>query len=340
MDTGVFTELMKQCHFNLNITTTNPFPTVMRESVKVEPENSEITSIERGGVYIIRDGCGCCNNTYFVKEATLGEEGFTGGSFTLRQNFPMSGTSVVKTYTSDTGKFRIRNVIDAIMDFERLARPKRMYLCGVDVNSIEFVRLHKNTDNSYTPLWRYNPCSSIWRTTNTGNNMRFMLDNKYNVMWSTCAIYVNEDPRYLSPEELEAPGYIGNVLILCHRKATRGQFIQREEVEFQQDIRCTSIKIKNFKDDIQYIYTNDKGYLSLKELAECVSHYEKQIRPLIPPQAMLLRELRYLEHYNTSYCYTPKWECQPTIGMLNISRGHYEPDHVSVLDPKCGLTYT
>ena len=129
------TKTMQQVSFVLQIETTDPVE-MDRLMNRFESSKSKITKISASGIDI--DG----------KEATaeqLNEKGFIGSSITL--NGILSGT-----FTNSKGYWTISEMVQNIVNFERLNRPKTEWFGGIDTHHVFFENLI-GEGNDYSIYW-------------------------------------------------------------------------------------------------------------------------------------------------------------------------------------------
>ncbi|XRB11433.1 Activating signal cointegrator 1 complex subunit [Pseudoscourfieldia marina] len=133
------TPAMNDTYFTLDIKTTNTSHAMILEHGilhnRVENSDSKITSIS--AIHVTRwdsDQKEC----FEYSADGLSEPGFIGNSMTLMSSQMAHESHTCRTYNNDKGYFTIAEVIEAIVDLERVDRPQSEWCGGVNCNHIYF----------------------------------------------------------------------------------------------------------------------------------------------------------------------------------------------------------
>ena len=138
----------------LNIETTNTQPQQGMLLNRFENGNSQIKSMSfsQPQMYVDDDFID------FDKEQ-MNRIGFTDNSITiyaLRYDMRDSSktTETKMTFNAKNGKnFTFKELLDCVLEFEKVDRPKTLWFGGVDCHHVYFEGLHLNKNGSYSIFW-------------------------------------------------------------------------------------------------------------------------------------------------------------------------------------------
>ena len=151
---GPTAALKSMSRFALDIESTNtvPFNGVLLN--RFEQPDSKIISIHAHLARYDRD----VDDYVDYTPEELAQPGFVGKTMTLESVWEdMDSGEIVaetrKTYNNEKGFFTIKEVVEAVEDFERINRPKSKWFGGVDCNHIFFEGLWRRKSGAYGISW-------------------------------------------------------------------------------------------------------------------------------------------------------------------------------------------
>ena len=138
--------LQEKLSFILDIETTNTAPCMGMLVNRFEEEDSELKALHAG---TLRRWDNDAGEHFDLTPEELAEPGFVGKTLTLEAVWKDSESGEIvgetrKTYKNERGFFTVKEVVEAVEDFERLDRPKTKWFGGINCHHIFWQGLFPN----------------------------------------------------------------------------------------------------------------------------------------------------------------------------------------------------
>tara|TARA_B100000085_G_C18562441_1_gene520148 strand:+ start:663 stop:1214 length:552 start_codon:yes stop_codon:yes gene_type:complete len=148
-------DVMKNINFNLEIETTNTTPVPENGLMnRFEEPDSQIVSITHDDIRLYNNEK---EDFDYLLEDDLNQPGYYGNEITFHQSYIDRKTKEIiadtkKTYYNDKGLFTIKEMVDNIVDFEKLDRPSTKWFGGIDCHHTYYEGIFPNKEKTTIQL--------------------------------------------------------------------------------------------------------------------------------------------------------------------------------------------